>query len=95
MGCVWLIGSVLYPLLVEKYTSIALIKNKNASGEVTVQLPTGEKTQIDRIADEASQTVSTKTTSFFNVFKEAFSNNQPKKEVIYQKDTTTGVYKIQ
>jgi len=45
--------------------------------------------------DGASQKVGTKTMNFFNVFKEAFSNNQPKKEVVYQKDTVTGEYTVQ
>lgn len=74
---------------------MALRKYENASGEITIQVSEGDTTKLNTIVNQVSQTVSTKTTNFFNVFKEAFANNQPKKEVIYQKDTATGEYRIQ
>ena len=95
IGCIWLIGNILYPLFIEQYNSMALRRYENASGEITMQVSEGGTTKLNTIVNQVSQTVNTKTTNFFNVFKEAFANNQPKKEVNYQKDTTTGDYKIQ
>ncbi len=93
IACIWVIGYVLYPLLVEKYNSMALRKYQNASGEITIQVPTEGQTQVDKIADGASQILSTKTNNFLAILREIFSNNKPKKEIIYQKDEANGTYR--
>jgi len=74
---------------------MALRRYENASGEIIMQVSEGGATKLNTIVNQVTQTTSTKTNNFFNVFKEVFTNNQPKKEVIYQKDTTTGAYKSQ
>jgi hypothetical protein len=51
VGCIWLIGAILYPLFIEQYNSMALRKYTNASGEITLQIPTGQQTQLDTLAD--------------------------------------------
>lgn len=83
IGCVSVIGFILYPLLAEKYASMSLTKEGIIATDTA---------QVDVIEKRFNTTVNEKTTSFFATLKEAFSTNINKKNITYNKDST-GIYR--
>ncbi len=83
VGCVSVIGFILYPLLAEKYASMSLSR----AGTIATN-----PAQVDLLEARFNATVHEKTISFFSTLKSAFSTNTNKKSITYNKDSA-GIYR--